>query len=71
MSNRIDPTKEQSWRLAEIYNRPRDWWGASAPATYREFRADCVYMIGGDGAIVAPGPAGMFLVIEPDGYCHT
>lgn len=68
--NRLNMTPAQSWKLAEIYHRPAAWWSDSRPASYREFYATA-YRIPLDDAIAVPGPAGMWIAIEPDGYAHT
>jgi hypothetical protein len=68
--NRLNMTPAQSCKLAAIYHRPATWWGADRPETYREFYASAFPMLC-DDAIAVPGPAGMYIVIEPDGYAHT
>lgn len=58
-------TKAQARALLRVYNRNE------APAeSFLAFRRKARPMLCGDGALVIHW-AGMWLAIEPDGYCHS
>jgi hypothetical protein len=57
--------KAQGAALAKLYARIE-----KPEFSFLSFRRKAGRMIGGDGALVVPW-CGMFIAIEPDGYCHS
>ena len=58
-------TKAQSRALLALFKRSQP-----EPDSFLQFRRSASPMLCGDGALVIRW-AGMWLAIEPDGYCHS
>ena len=74
------PTRKQSEALLRVYNRAELWmrnegmttsdrhFGRGDPLTYLQFRRKAKFASA--GILVVPW-CGMYLGIEPNGYCHS